>query len=115
MMVEVAGGSAARAARPSGAGRESCWGSKEGGDGVSARAYKQVCIIPFTCANLLKFTNLPPTPLEQAESIDMMRVLEHGYTVRMVESAFETHAVDVPDDIPAVERLMAQDPIASRY
>ena len=88
-------------------------------DGVKAfdraRAYKQVCIIPFTRANLLKFMSLPPTPLEQAESIDMMRVLEHGYTVRMVESAFETHAVDVPDDIPAVERLMARDPIVSRY
>lgn len=79
------------------------------------RAYKQVCIIPFRFENLMAFTRLTPTPLEEAESIDMLRVLEHGYTVRMVETPFETHAVDVPEDVPAVERLMASDPVARQY
>ena len=78
-------------------------------------AYKQVCIIPFRRENLMRFTQLPPTPLEIAESIDMLRVLEHGYRVRMVETAYETHAVDVQDDIAAVETLMAADPVARLY
>lgn len=78
-------------------------------------SFKQVCIIPFRRENLLTFTRLQPTPLEQAESIDMLRVLEHGYTVRMVETAFETHAVDAPEDVALVERLMRHDPVASQY
>lgn len=39
---------------------------------------KQVCVIPFTRDFLLEYIKLAPTPLEIAESVDMMRVLEHG-------------------------------------
>lgn len=37
---------------------------------------KQVCIIPFRRDFLLEYNRMPPTPLEIAESVDMMRVLE---------------------------------------
>ena len=57
-------------------------------------AYRQVCISPFRRDALRRFSELPPTPLEIAESVDMNRFLEHGVTVRMVETEFETHAVD---------------------
>ena len=45
---------------------------------------KQVCIIPFRRDFLLKFNKLESTPLEIIESVDMMRVIEHGCKVRMV-------------------------------
>ena len=77
--------------------------------------YKQVCIIPFRKDFLLKFSELPPTPLEVAESIDMLRILEHGYRVKMVESFHETHAVDTPEDLRMVEQMMASDPLLERY
>jgi len=67
---------------------------------------KQVCIIPFTREFLLEYIELEPTPLEIAESVDMMRVLEHGYKVKMISTEFDTHAVDHPEDIPLVEKLM---------
>lgn len=79
------------------------------------QAFKQVCIIPFRAENLVRFTKLPPTILEQVESIDMLRILEHGYTVRMVETPYDTAAVDVPSDIAIVEEIMANDPVAKRY
>ena len=44
---------------------------------------KQVCVIPFRRDFLFSYTELAPTPLEIAESIDMMRVLENGLKVRM--------------------------------
>lgn len=72
-------------------------------------AYKQVCIIPFRRENLLQFAALEPTPLERAESIDMLRLLEHGYTVRLVQTPYRTHAVDAPEDIRVVEQLMERD------
>lgn len=70
---------------------------------------KQVCIIPFTRDFLLEYTNLPPTPLEEAECVDMMRVLEYGMKVCMIPTRHASFAVDVPDDLIRVETLMATD------
>jgi 3-deoxy-manno-octulosonate cytidylyltransferase (CMP-KDO synthetase) len=78
-------------------------------------AFKQVCIIPFTHAGLEAFTRLPSTPLEEAESIDMLRFIEHGYKVKMVETSFSTHAVDTPADLKNVEKLMMTDPLTRTY
>lgn len=68
---------------------------------------KQVCIIPFRREFLLKYTQLEPTPLEVAESVDMMRILEHGMKVRMAPTKHSTQAVDTPSDLEKVERLMS--------
>ena len=78
-------------------------------------AYKQVCIIPFRRDLLFRYTNLPPTPLEQLESVDMMRLIEHGYTVKMVPTEFNTQAVDTEADLARVAKLMENDPLLSRY
>jgi 3-deoxy-manno-octulosonate cytidylyltransferase (CMP-KDO synthetase) len=67
---------------------------------------KQVCIIPFRRDFLLEYTRMKPTPLEVAESVDMMRVLEHGLKVRMAPTRHNTQAVDTIDDLKRVERLM---------
>ena len=67
---------------------------------------KQVCIIPFRREFLLRYTSLEPTPLEIAESVDMMRVLEYGQKVRMIPTFYNTHAVDTVEDLKKVEELM---------
>jgi 3-deoxy-manno-octulosonate cytidylyltransferase (CMP-KDO synthetase) len=68
---------------------------------------KQVCIIPFRREFLLSYISLEPTPLEIAESIDMMRVLEHGQKVRMIPTLYNTFAVDTAEDLKRVEELMS--------
>ena len=77
--------------------------------------FKQVCIIPFRRDALLEFARLEPTPLEQAESVDMLRFLEHGYRVRLVPTDVTSHAVDTPADLALVESVMAQDPRVDQY
>lgn len=72
----------------------------------SVPMFKQVCIIPFRRDYLLQYTALEPTPLEIAESVDMMRVLEHGMQVRMTPTRYSTQAVDTPADLRRVEALM---------
>ncbi len=67
---------------------------------------KQICVIPFRRDFLIDYTGLEPTPLEIAESVDMMRILEHGFSVKMVPTDYNTHAVDTPEDFQIVERLM---------
>jgi 3-deoxy-manno-octulosonate cytidylyltransferase (CMP-KDO synthetase) len=67
---------------------------------------KQICVIPFRRDFLIEYNGLKPTPLEIAESVDMMRVLEHGMKVKMVPTNYNTHAVDTEEDLKTVERLM---------
>src|SRR3989338_2701698 len=67
---------------------------------------KHVCIIPFRRDFLLEYTRMAPTPLEIAESVDLLRVLEHGMKVKMVPTHHDTQAVDTPEDLKKVERLM---------
>ncbi len=78
--------------------------------------YKQVCIMPFRWHFMNKFNNiLEPTPLELQESIEMIRAIQHGYKVRMVNSKFETKSVDNEEDRLEVEKLMIEDSIYSKY
>ena len=65
-----------------------------------------MCIIPFRRDFLLEYAVMEPTPLEIAESVDMLRVLEHGRKVRMVQTEHYSHAVDTPEDLLRVEGLM---------
>jgi 3-deoxy-manno-octulosonate cytidylyltransferase (CMP-KDO synthetase) len=57
---------------------------------------------------LLQFPSLEPTPLEQVEQLEQLRVLEHGYRLKLLETAHDTIGVDTPADIGRVEALMAQ-------
>lgn len=76
---------------------------------------KQVCIIPFRRNYLLEFNNLPETPLERIESVDMMRVIEQGEHVHMVMTDVETLSVDTPGDLERVVALMNGDQLMNAY
>ena len=76
---------------------------------------KQLGIYFFRLKNLHAFQNLPPTPLEIAESVEMLRAIEHGKKVHMVKSPFLTKSVDTEEDRVAVEKLMRSDPIWPFY
>ena len=77
--------------------------------------YKQVCIIPFRRDYLLKFNEMPETLLEQIESVDMLRILEHGEKVRMVSCDTINQSVDTPEDLEKAENLMRNDPLMKTY
>jgi len=93
--------------------REPVPSRKKGVDVVSMR--KQVCIIPFRRDYLLKFNAMPETPLERIESVDMMRILEHGEPVRMVAVETDSLSVDTPEDLARVVEMMREDSLRSQY
>ena len=68
--------------------------------------YKQICVIPFRRKFLDKYLELRPTKLEINESIDMMRILEHGYNVNFVKTNYHNQSVDTPSDIKKVEKFL---------
>jgi len=77
--------------------------------------WRQLGLIAFRREFLVRLMALPSTPLERAESVDMLRALEHGFPVRMVPTRHLTYAVDAPGDIARVEALMKDDPLLARY
>ena len=76
---------------------------------------KQICITPFTRDFLLAYNEMKPTPLEVIESIDMMRILENGGKVKMVDTEFVTKAVDTQEDIDIVINMMKSDKLYKSY
>jgi len=78
-------------------------------------AYKQVCIIPFKRDMLIKYTELEPSPLEIIESVDMNRLLENGYKIKMIETKLETLAVDTKRDLEIVNKKMLSDTLIKHY
>lgn len=79
------------------------------------KAYQQTGIIGFSREFLGKFGELPQTPLEIVERIDMLRVLESGYNVQIVHAKTETIGIDTPQDRDRAEMQLRQDPVTARY
>ena len=71
-------------------------------------AGKQICVIPFQRDFLLKYISLPMTPLEEHESIDMLRIIEHGYKIKMVPTKFQSYSVDTEEDLQKVQQIMSK-------
>lgn len=86
-----------------------------GGGLADTIALKQVCVIAFTRSELELYTQLAPTPLERYESVDMLRLMEHGRIVHMVPTDRDTLAVDCPEDVLRVEALLRNDELAGTY
>lgn len=68
--------------------------------------YGHVGLYAYTKDFLLKFAAMEPTPLEMAESLEQLRVLEHGYRIKMVEIADRPMGVDTQDDLERVRAVL---------
>jgi 3-deoxy-manno-octulosonate cytidylyltransferase (CMP-KDO synthetase) len=69
--------------------------------------YKQVCIYAFNREELLTFGNFGgKSKLEESEDIEIIRFLEWGKTIRLVETKPKSLAVDVPEDVENVEDIL---------
>lgn len=71
--------------------------------------YRQTGLAAFTKAFLLKFSALAPTPLEITESVDFMRILEHGFDIQGVVYNRKTIGVDQQEHVGHVEKVLRED------
>ena len=81
----------------------------------SDKAMRQLGMIGFTITALTQYTKMQPTPLEELESIDMMRLLENDYEINAVISSSPILGVDNPEDIAKAELMMTQDLLLETY
>jgi 3-deoxy-manno-octulosonate cytidylyltransferase (CMP-KDO synthetase) len=76
---------------------------------------KQVAVMPFRKKFLLEFQDMTPTPLELAESIELLRAVEHGVKVRTALSHYISISVDTERDRQEAEEIMMRDEFYTRY
>ncbi|MGA9119506.1 MAG: 3-deoxy-manno-octulosonate cytidylyltransferase [Bacteroidota bacterium] len=69
--------------------------------------YRHVGLYVFRRAMLLRFPALPGTPLERMEKLEQLRILEHGFRIRAVVTELESIAVDTPEDLERVRRILS--------
>ena len=76
-------------------------------DLLFSEAKKQVCIYAYPKQSLIDFSSIDnKTPLEKVEDIEILRFLELGYEVQMVDVSNTSLAVDVPEDVEKVEKIL---------
>lgn len=75
----------------------------------SAVTYRrQLGLYAFRRTGLELFSSIKPGPLERAEGVEMLRFVEHGHAVRMVQvHNDEGIPVDTPADLDRVRQMMA--------
>jgi len=77
------------------------------------QVYEHVGLYAYRRDFLLKIAGLPPTALEKVESLEQLRVLEHGYRIRVVattcrDNEFSGFSVDTADDLVRAEAMLQE-------
>ena len=57
---------------------------------------------------LLQYAALAPTPMEQIESLEQLRVLENGFKIKVLTSDFQGIGIDTKEDLDAVNKIFEQ-------
>jgi 3-deoxy-manno-octulosonate cytidylyltransferase (CMP-KDO synthetase) len=77
--------------------------------GPAAPVWQHVGVYAYRRPFLLEFAKLARGTLEQAEGLEQLRALEHGYGIRCaVVEDWHSTPVDVPDDILRVETRLRE-------
>jgi len=67
--------------------------------------YKHIGLYIYRRDFLLQFAKMKPTPLEDAEKLEQLRVLENGYKIKVVETKYNSIGVDTKEDLEKVRKL----------
>jgi 3-deoxy-manno-octulosonate cytidylyltransferase (CMP-KDO synthetase) len=75
-------------------------------DSDQAYFYKHIGIYAYRVQFLQEFVHLPPGRWEEAEKLEQLRALEHGFPIHIVETDGDTREVDSPEDLREVEEFL---------
>ena len=72
------------------------------------KVYKHVGIYAYRRSFLLSYAAYEPTPLEQIEGLEQLRVLENGQRIKVLESKFQGIGIDTQEDLDAINALFTR-------
>lgn len=70
--------------------------------------YKHIGLYAYRTEVLERITSLPQSPLELAESLEQLRWLQNGYTIKVGISQVETIGIDTPEDLARAEEFLSK-------
>jgi 3-deoxy-manno-octulosonate cytidylyltransferase (CMP-KDO synthetase) len=70
--------------------------------------YHHIGLYAFTRQFLAEYTSLAPTPLEQSEGLEQLRVLENGHRIRVCPIPHPVLEVNTPNDLAQAVALVAR-------
>lgn len=70
--------------------------------------YKHIGLYAYRTEILKEITSLPQSSLELAESLEQLRWLENGYTIKVGITEVETIGIDTPQDLERAEQFLKQ-------
>lgn len=70
--------------------------------------YKHIGIYAYRAEVLERITGLERTPLERTESLEQLRWLENGLTIRTAVTDIETIGIDTPADLAEAEKFLTR-------
>lgn len=75
---------------------------------VDVPLWEHLGIYAFTKEFLLKMVKLPKTPLMETESLEQLRILEHGYTMAVIPTKYPSQGpnVNTPEDLDKIRKLL---------
>lgn len=68
--------------------------------------YQHIGVYLYRREFLLEFLSWEPSPLEQAEKLEQLRILYHGYDIYVGRAGFPSIGVDTPEDLKKVNQLL---------
>jgi 3-deoxy-manno-octulosonate cytidylyltransferase (CMP-KDO synthetase) len=76
---------------------------------LHVKYWKHLGLYVFQRDALLEYPTLPQGELEKIEQLEQLRWLENGWRIRVAEVPHDAVSVDVPEDIPRVEKLIREE------
>ncbi|ACF44602.1 3-deoxy-manno-octulosonate cytidylyltransferase [Pelodictyon phaeoclathratiforme] len=68
--------------------------------------YRHIGLYAFSADVLQKFASLPPSMLEEAESLEQLRLLENGFRIQCVTTLVDNPGVNTVEDLEQVRRII---------
>ncbi|TDJ53934.1 MAG: 3-deoxy-manno-octulosonate cytidylyltransferase [Nitrospina sp.] len=75
-------------------------------DKVMRQVYKHIGLYAYTRSFVLELSRMAPTPLEQLEKLEQLRILEHGIPIQIGITEQPSMGVDHSEDLERVERFL---------
>jgi len=72
------------------------------------RAFRHIGLYVYRRDFLLRYSRMKPTPLEEIEKLEQLRVLENGYRIKVAVVDYKPFHVDTPQDLSKIVSFLSK-------